>query len=672
MPRIVESLPNFIAALNDNQSITCSKTGTWNVPGKFCCFVRNIFFKKKGEDAILRAFQHVLSEVESSKLYFNASAEVMQKQTEFYQNIIQAGRAVIQYASESFLQQLLFGPSYQNLRSIIPDPIMKKISTRVKEVKELCNSLDLSIIQLQYRIQAENGGFETLTPEKVDTELVQKLKEKVEEWKKKDEKYEYTQEQDFTAKIQKICQYPEIVSFLLKPENETQCAKYLQRSLRDNFDIEVLNQYPHESDVLNKNFMICRIGAIANKLIGVELTPAEDSSSLKKLNLLIEGKKINLLDKEQKIHFSNGLNWRLPRIYRDFHDKNDSPGDLEIMWDGIVPFNGHKLGPRILPERKFWEKFKIIRKIIRLFSKKQKKYASIDTLQSEWHKNMPVLDIRPKAYIERRFGITIQDGKKNVFVLEATRASEKLDVDKAHGYLTYYELIEDNNYRVYSLGAFPIKFPQNKVELAAFVGNTVEGTVAFDPNYYYSQSQKASWANFLLDDSVGEAILVELGKRRAQGITFQFGWENCAYFMSTVFSKVFKEKGVKIDFPNFFTKKFIEMKPKNPALRVIQWPFKKKMPKIFQQMTKNLFAIAFGAYRWQTVRDENGHKNRVTLWDSPFFTEMDTNVPSVMHHHITEELEKRENAQEFDPQFITNCALNYGHQANPVIVTQTS
>lgn len=623
MTSILQSLPQLAAALNNNQVVICNKEGEWRVPNLPTRFVRKLVLKKKEEDSILLAFHKTLVEAETFKLFFNAAPEVMEKQSEFYKNLIRTGQAVIKYHKKA----------------------------KSNDVKNLCNSLELAIIKLQYRIQIENGGFNPIAPKEIKKETIEKIQNRIEEFQKKDEKYQHTQRLNFNAQILEICQYPEIVKFLLDPKNTVQTDEYLQRSIRDNFSVEVLNQYHYESKALSDNFIACRTGAIARKLVSVDLMPLENGAFVKTLNLLMENKKVNLLDKHQKISFSNGLEWTLARIYKDFREKNDNPGDLEILRDGVVPFNGHQLAGRVVPKKKFWHRFKILRFLFNV----KKKYESIDTTQPEWYEKTKVLDIRSKEYIESRYNVKIQNDKQWVTVLEATRRHE-LDVDKAHGYSLFYQPIGNNQYRVYSFGAFPWKFPQTSAELVDFAANTVPGTIAFDPNYFYSQSQKASWP-LVVEENVAKALLTELGMQRKNGIIFQLGWENCAYFMRRIFAKVLAQMNVPVTVPNFFQKKFKNAQPRGPLL-VVQKLFNSTTERLLP-IVKLILALFFRATRSIKVV-EDGVKIKKSLYESPFFRELKINVPSAMHYRIKKDRNNKLKNPAHEEKF-ASCVLNYGH-----------
>lgn len=636
MTRILESLPKFVNALDNHRPIKCNKKGEWKVLGLSAPFDAKIKNKKK-VDPNLRTFQSILAEVETYNLYFNASKEVMQKQAQFYENIIKTGRKIIQLHEKSQLDG----------------------------DRDLCSSLDLAITKLQYRIQIENGGFETLKPEDVNANMVEKLQRELdlEAWQNEDEKFEHTnrQKQDYYPQLREICRYPEIVKYLLNPKNKKQTHEYLQRSLRDNFSVEVLNQYHNESKLLVDNFIASRLGAISRKLISVDLTPTHDGSFKKTLNLLMENNKVNLLDKQRKVRFSNGLEWTISRIYKDFFEKNDKPGKLEMMWDGVIPFNGHEISAPIISRKCLF--------------KKVEKYAPPDFTKPDWFEKTSKLDERSKEYIETHYNIKVQPGQW-VVVMEATRRNE-LDVEKAHGYSLFYQPIGENKYRVYSFGAFPFTFPQNTLEKIDFIAKTVPATIGFDPNYFYSQSQKAAWP-LALNEAVARALLEELGRCKAAGIIFQFGWENCAFFIRNVFIKVFEKMNVGIEVPQFFEGSFLEVRPVGP-LEVIQKLFK-KVSKNFMPVLKLILALFFGAFRSAYVM-QDGKRVKKNLWNSPFFKDKDIkiidkddiriNVPSLFHYQVKNErnLLKKAKNPDYKEKFAA-CVLNYGHRCVSPTETQ--
>lgn len=620
MTKIFQSLSLFAASLEQGQIVTCNKRGEWKAHGKFFKNIKQIFHPNKEDDTVLLAFQRVLSDAEKSKLFFYTTPVESKKQIQFYQDLLRAGTAVVESYSSS-----------QNER-----------------IQALRSSLQLGLLSMQYRIQRENGGLRKLDAREIDPAQFDQLQEAVNKWQKSDERYEHVQPINFSARLVEICQYPEIVRYLLDAKNKSQATKYIQMALKDNFDISVLSEYYYESQTLADCVMTKRIGAVARKILSIDLVPTQAGTTQKVLNLLMENKPINLLDKKQKIRFSNGINFKLSQIYHDFRVKRTIPGDFEIMNDGIVPFNGHELAPRIVKKENFLQ---------RLFSKE--KYAFIDTSQPGWYEKTPVLDIRSREYLEAHYNVKLESGQW-LAVLEATRINE-LDVDKAHGYGVFFQPIDDNNYRVYSFGAFPLKFPQNDFELTGFVGNTVKGTVAFDPNYYYSQSQKASLP-VVVNEEVARRLLEELGLRRKAGIIFQLGWENCAFFMRNVFIKVFKEMNVPVEIPNFFQKKFLNTRSQG-ALKYVQRVFK-DISKEMMPFIKLLVAIFFRAMRSKIVL-ENGQKVRKSLWKSPFFDVLKINIPSALHYRIKQDRLAKANDPNHKEKY-ANCVLNYGHRPNVI------
>lgn len=596
MTKILENLPLFIQTLENKTPMTCNpKKGEWKILGSRSKFI-NKMIKRKEDDKVLQAFHRILVDIEKYPLYIQASDKILEKQQKFYQEILQAGRLIVQL----------------------------HLKSDDANIQRLNRSLNLALIKLQYRIQIENGGLQILNLQEIDPELVTALEQKVDDWKKQDEKFEHTQEGDFSLKIQDMCCYPEIIKFMLDPLNAFECKKYLDEILNGNYDLDTLNQYPDESAQLSKVRLNQRLGALSHRLISVDLVPDMQGGLLKKLNLLMEGHKVNVLDKKQKVRFSNGLECTLAEIYKDFKDKNLRPGDFEVFYEGILPFNGHHLGPRIVD------------------GQKNKKYKILDTSQTGWYEKTPILDMRSRDYLEKRYNIEIEPGQW-VIPLYATRR-EELDVVNSHGYCVIYQPIENSdNYRVYSFGAFPWNFPQG-YGLFTFVGDTVEGTVTLDPNYYYWQSQKASWAP-VVNPEVAQALLKELGLQKKTGFHFQFAWENCAFFIRNVYNKVFKSLNLPLEVPNFFTKKFLKMKPSG-ALKVIHRFFTKLSIKLRPLLLK-IFSFLFLTWRSLDLKI-GGKKVKKNLFQTPFVKEMKGNFPSAMHYRIKKQK--------------LPGVLNYGHR----------
>lgn len=74
-------------------------------------------------------------------------------------------------------------------------------------------------------------------------------------------------------------------------------------ALKDNFDISVLSEYYYESQTLADCVMTKRIGAVARKILSIDLVPTQAGTTQKVLNLLMENKPINLLDKSKDSFF---------------------------------------------------------------------------------------------------------------------------------------------------------------------------------------------------------------------------------------------------------------------------------------------------------------------------------------------------------------------------------
>lgn len=631
MLKILKSLPEFREALESKKFVACKENGQWQTLSRLSRSIRAVKTEKEGIPLALTAFQNCLNETEFFKLQFNASESTMQKQTAFYRQLRETGETVIRLYEDS-----------EN-----------------DEVRQKTHALAFAILQMQYRIQEENGGLGILDPDEVDEELLRKLEEKFEEFKANDEKYEHTEEQDYSNRLREICCYPALVEFILDPKHTKICKEYLNTTIRDNINIQLASQYHRVSEIFVETYLGPRCGAIGRELISVDLVKTNLGSDLKVANILVEkDKPVSLLDRHKVTHFSNGLNWKLERIYKDFREKEDEPGELEVTWNGIVPFNGHMLGPRIVKPKTLWQKFKI--SILRI--KETYKYQKIDTTQPGWYEKTPILDIRSREYIENLYRgckLDIQPGQW-VKVLVATRR-QRLDLVGSHGYTVLYQPIDDNNYRVYSFGAFPWHFPQNSREMAEFVANTVDATIAFDPNYLKSTRPKAAWAE-AVDEEVAHEILKELGMHIKLGIIFQIAYENCAYFIYNLFCKVHEKMGLR-QVPDFFRMDFLDTKPQG-ALKSIKKIFKQS-PEMARPFLKLVFIALFRADRYKYVKID-GKRVKKSLLNSPFFKGKDliTFIPSGMHEKIKRNREEKKLNPKYEDEFGDSviCYGNYREQ----------
>lgn len=616
MTKIRDSLPQLITALKQSQPVEGNDKGEWSIPGRFKKIVRKIFCVKAEDKSAAKAFKRFLDAIEKEKIYVNASAKLMNEQAAFYQQVVEASKCIVEKTKH------------------------------LKESKELCQTIELATIKLQYR-----AGL--YSRDEANSDLVERVQQSVEAWMQSEERFEEVQALDFSAKIREMCQYSHVVNYLLDPEHKKQAHQHFNLYLNDNYLTQGM-EYPAETEILSKNFIARRAGALSRSPISVDTVELSDGSSVKRLHLLMEGKKVDLLDKKQRIHFSNGLVKTIDQIYWDIGRKKNRPGDFDILYEGLLPINGHYMGAKIPKKKNFWNRFKLLNK---LFGK-PKRFAPIDKSDPRWFEKLPVLDYRSKEYIEARYGIKLEPGQWSA-VLDGTRYKQ-LDLDHSHGYTTIFQPLENGQYRVYTFGVFPERFPKNDLELVNFVGATVKAIIAYpDPNYYYSYRQLASKA-WAISEAVALALLKEIIDRKGDGLIFQLGWENCVYTMREIFTKAFDQMKTGIKIPNYYRKKLVKTKPSG-VLQIINKIIKKLPTPELRRFFKLFLAAFFRATRYIKVK-LNGKVVKKSLWKSPFFKGDDIriNLPAALHDRLVKE--RRRIAQ--DPNYkakYSGVVLNYGH-----------
>lgn len=618
MMKIRQSLPQFIEALKADQSVEGNINGEWSVPGGFKRITRKMFCIKSEDRSTAIAFKRFLEDVEKEKIYVNASAKLMNDQVAFYQNVVDASRLVVDKAKG------------------------------LKNSKELCQSIELATIKLQYRV----GLY---SKEEANSDLVERVQLRVKEWMKKEEKFENVQSLDFSAKIREMCQYSHVINYLLKSEHQKLANEHFSLYLNDNYFTQGI-EYPAETEILSKNFLARRSGAFSRSPVSVDTVKLSDGSSVKRFHMLMEGRKIDLLDKKQKINFSNGLVKRLDQIYSDFARKKNRPGDFEMLYDGVLAINGHYMGAKIPKKKNFWNRIKLLNK---LFGK-SKTFAKIDQNDPKWFEKLPVLDYRSKEYIKARYGIDLEPGQWTA-VLDGTRY-KKLDLDHSHGYATIFQPLENGQYRLYTFGVFPEKFPKNDWELINFVGATVKAIIAYpDPNFYYSYRQLASKA-WAIGEAVALSLLKEIRDRKEEGLIFQLGWENCAYAMREIFIHAFEQMKTGIKVPDYYRKKLVKTKPSS-VLQLINKAIKKLPTPELRRFFKLFLAAFFRATRYMKV-EINGKIIKKSLWRSPFFQgeHMRINLPSALHERVVKERRRLAEDPHYKQKF-PGVVLNYGHGA---------
>lgn len=576
MLSIDSDLGSFISTLEKHQNIRCSSDGTWSVKGRLSTWADR--FLKKEDPRLLNVFIDRLHKLEKIPVQFNP----------FELSIIGYWRSAPQKVdfSQWIKAAKVVAQNHRHCHS-------KKVLKTLKELK-------VEIVKLEYRVQKENGGRDRKRKWGQDHRSVKKLKTLVLEWKVKQPLYlpnQHKLTKEDLEKIDQMCAYPALIKRLLKDEN--QLDRFLKYAIRDNIGIDELAQFSRQIEDLHKSLMIGRIGAFSRKLLSVEV-----QNNQKVLNLLIENRRVNILDRSQMINFSDGTSMTLDTVFKDFFNKNFVPGKLEFFYEGIRPWNGHQWGndsgvvdPQ---EERFWEKF-------------------------------PLFDLISAEKIEEKYQIRATNPDDWIGVIESSCQSTALDLDNAHGYMLFFIPEDENQYRVIPIGMFALNFPNTFWERFRFIADTKPGLPVFpDPNYYYSHRCKASYPIALTEEE-GIMLLKEIGLKKREGGVFQWAWENCAFFAQNTFAKILKmeHEGGKV--PELFKVHFSQCRPEG-FLKAVHRCYV-ATPKILKRIYEYCLHILLGSWRSLTVI-ENGISVKKSSFNTPFGSHTFVNIPAAMHHRV--------------------------------------
>lgn len=587
--KIEKSWPQFLEAL-EKRSIIINESGKWR---RRSSFFRKIFEIISNEnDALARSFTQCLHKLEAVPVKFSHDPSLVPSQKKDFQKWLKASDII----SESLK------------------------SCKSEKCRQSLVSLEIAAIKLRYRIEQVNGGIDPV--DNIDIHLCKQLERSVLNWKKSDEDREVsclTKREE--KKIRKMCRYPEYVKILLKsPKN---LHVFFQRALRYNIGIKELCEFENEIEEMNKVHLLGRVGKPHRKLLTVDFRATRQENIQKKtLNLLCRNKKINILKKKQYV-FDNNTYWTVQKVYKDFYYKNERPGKLNVMWNGVDLWNEFEWGPEKRTNKK---------------SKQKNRFISTDATQHAYFKkeDFPIQDILTAGQIEREFSIKLKE-KECLGMVEAS-SQDTLDLNNSHGFITIFYYIEEGEYkgkyRAYSTGMFadPKEWPSTLWKQLRFPGKTIRGRLVYpDPNYgCYPMRKKASWLKPLSKETA-ENMLYDLGKVKEEGGIFMWAWENCAYFAQYFFEKYFgaKEQGGEI--PEFFKKHFSKCLPRG-ILGVVHKIYI-SLPKIFWPFYESLIHALLGSRRTFTTKQYGQDVTKCT-YDTPFGSNADIKLPAAMHERI--------------------------------------
>lgn len=368
--------------------------------------------------------------------------------------------------------------------------------------------------------------------------------------------------------------------------------------IRDGIHPQLFIDYPEIQRKLVSCHLNGRIGHQGGELI--KIYPD-------KVTLPFEGVEYNILDSRQVVTFRGNYRLTIDQIFEVFKHKGHRVGNLELMSDGIINWNVHRLG--------WWDAT-------------ARDYRVIDVDQPGWWKHLPSLQVLTIEQARERYGIHIDGVNWNV-AAAASRSQPSLDFEKTHAYIELAIPMGNGSYAIYDFGKFAYQFPESVTENLTFFCRTVPATVAYpDENVFYTHRQHAQYSFGLTSEQgfdLMQGIAHDIRLSRVGNFVYQIESENCAKWSHEKIAAVVG--GWKM--PNLFKIHLLNTEP-NGACKVI-FSLIKTIPDKWQTPLLSSLHLPFGAATTQQVI-ENGMLVEKSLRNHQFWNTGVVYLPAFLLH----------------------------------------
>jgi hypothetical protein len=568
MDNVNNTLKQFIQAVKRDTPVRLDNKGNWYVDGKFSTLLRWIFTGGRSfVVSLIMPFISLLDALEAQPVRFGAM------QTVDYKGYLEAG--------ETLLERLL--------------------TCKGRKALNLTHQLQRRLIAIRYR-------FELTLPKEIDINILSSLKMQAAAWKAKQEIIRAPKLLDQDIEIlEELSKYSDFSQLLLADFSLSE--QFFLYAFRDCLEVPFYIQYPFTQIQLQRCKLQARIGRMGGNLLKIERVPVSHLPGVEEkiVTLPFEGQQHNILDTASVIHFRGDYSLTLAQIYEIFRVKERFVGNLEIMAEGIINWNVHKLG--------WW-------------NAAESRYEVVPLLNSDWWKSLPEFEIISREEAQERYGNHLNGSVWNA-AATSTRGSTTLDYENSHAYLEMAIPIDSEHYSIFDFGKFATRFPGSFLESLQMFCHTVPATVAYpDENIFYTHRQHAQHS-FPLTRSQGQHILekirTDLVKARGNNFVYQIESENCAKWLHE------KLESALGGIHNLFLMKLLDTEP----LSFVKWIFAgiRNLPERFQVRVLTLFHLFLGAAQRTWVLENNRYICR-SLSTHKFWNTGEVYLPAFLHHQL--------------------------------------
>jgi len=600
MLTIKDHLPEFARALTTGKTVTFSKNG-WRVEkGLKGAFIK-VCRSRQATQKIAQAFNVFLDAQERISVCMHSDSDLKQQEKDKHLAILKAAKAVKNRLNP----------------------------TKSKKNEQMRWDLKRRVISLKYRIGAELGGVDALTEAQIDPLLKQKIEHEFQAWKNKQHIYvnKALTSQEI-ATCQHLCRYPKFARLMLsKPQLKEEAFK---RVFRDHYGIPEFIEFFSVYRRMEECLLVGWAGRFGKKFFSIEMQP-EGTSQRKVIKILMDGKKVNLLNEEEKIFFDNHLEKTVKSVLEVFKAKNDLAGDFAVFGEGgIRRFQCH-LHDKFNPATKIYDPI------------------DLSKPRSSWWEEYPVFEKVSKEELIRRYPTMVnpENGKVEntaqnlakgmwMVVEKASTESDGLDLDASHGYLDIYIPQPNGEYFLLPFGKFAEKFPKGFLGKLGFIVGTFKSNISFgDENHCYFRRQQAAVAYKGYEDQAKdlmERIRKSILAAREGNLVFQFPWENCAHWSYVNLKAAFGKRKHGGMVENNYKIPILSTTPSNSILKNLV-KIAKASPRRMQPTVTKMILLCFGSFRKKTVM-ENGVPTVKSVTKSGFRNKQCIYLPGYLHHRI--------------------------------------
>lgn len=562
MPKLEKTLLEFADLMNKGEQININTQGEWYREGIGKSAVSTVFaLKEKRLVNVCSELVKSLNRLEHKPVTFNGKDK-----TQKYAAYIKAAKAG---------------------RNAL-------IGFKSKEAIEASNLLQRKIIALKYRIEAVNGGEDRLSQDEVDPKLRETVSKVAKEWIAK-QKIPLDSNKEFQGFVDKtvseVSRYRKFAKILIK-DHKLQ-SDFFGWTLKNCNPIATFIEYPAVTARLRSSLIAARIGRFSyENPLRINVKDKKHGVLEKRLELLFEGKHVNILNESKQLTFKGNYKATIKEIFDDIKNKNVDPGKFEFMGNqGIVNWNVHKMA--------HWDG-------------DSKEWKSIDLNGNKWWEGLPKIESLTLDQVKKRYNIDQLEKDQWVAVAMASRQSTTLSIDNSHGYREILIPNQSGGYDLYPFGKFAKQFPTGVFNTLKFLTNTVKADLVYpDPNIFYSGFRQQAAVPFVITKEQGQKLMNErikedILKARSGDLVFMLAGENCAYTPQTDLEWLLgKEKdGGKV--PNLYVTDLFNISIDNPIARGFV-NFVKFLPRAVQSLITRIVSFVLGAWRGLWAR-ENGRK----------------------------------------------------------------